>query len=100
MPIILYGITTAAICILSVAVAIAGSRGLNHRKIQLFCVKAAGRQFWHLEGPQCNVFAHAGVGITSDVYVHWQPDSEIESMKKLEHGFFGELAQLCSKLRG
>jgi len=24
---------------------------------------------------------HSGIGITSDVYVHLQPDSEVESMK-------------------
>ena len=40
---------------------------------------------------------HASIGITSDVYVHSQPDSEVESMKKLEETFLASCAQLCSK---
>jgi integrase len=31
---------------------------------------------------------HSSIGITSDVYVHLQPDSEVESTKKLEETFF------------
>jgi hypothetical protein len=39
---------------------------------------------------------HSGIGITSDVYVHLQPDSEVESMRKLG-SFSVSCAQLCSK---
>jgi integrase len=38
---------------------------------------------------------HSGIGITGDVYVHLQPDSEVESLRKLEDAFFGD--ELCSK---
>ena len=38
-----------------------------------------------------SLLGHASIGITSDVYVHLQPDSEVESMKKLEQTFFSEL---------
>jgi integrase len=38
---------------------------------------------------------HSSIGITSDVYVYLQPDSEVGSMKKLEETFFSEL---CSTL--
>ena len=37
---------------------------------------------------------HSGIGITSDVYVHLQPDSEVQSVQKLENAYFG--AELCS----
>jgi integrase len=40
---------------------------------------------------------HASIGITSDVYVHLQPDSEVESMKKLEQTFFSELCSTVLK---
>ena len=40
---------------------------------------------------------HASIGITSDVYVHLQPDSEVESMKKLEETFFSELCSTVLK---
>ena len=40
---------------------------------------------------------HSGIGITSDVYVHLQPDSEIGSMGKLEEAFFGELCSTVLK---
>ena len=40
---------------------------------------------------------HSGIGITSDVYVHLQPDSEVESMAKLEEAFFGELCSTVLK---
>jgi integrase len=40
---------------------------------------------------------HSSIGITSDVYVHLQPDSEVESMKKLEETFFGELCSTVLK---
>jgi hypothetical protein len=42
---------------------------------------------------------HSGIRIASDVYIHLQPDSEVESMDKLEEAFFGELCQLCSAQR-
>jgi integrase len=38
---------------------------------------------------------HASIGITSDVYVHLQPDSEVESIKK--RSFSANCVQLCSK---
>ena len=37
---------------------------------------------------------HSNIGTTGDVYVHLQPDSSIDAMKKLEQAFFTEL---CSK---
>lgn len=43
---------------------------------------------------------HASIGITSDVYVHLQPDSEVESMKKLEETFFSELCSTVLRTRG
>ena len=42
---------------------------------------------------------HSGIGITCDVYVHLQPDSEVESMAKLEEAFFGELCSTVLKTR-
>ena len=42
---------------------------------------------------------HSSIGITSDVYVHLQPDSEVESMKKLEETFFSELCSTVLKTR-
>ncbi len=42
---------------------------------------------------------HSSIGITSDVYVHLQPDSEVESMKKLEENFFSELCSTVLKTR-
>ena len=38
---------------------------------------------------------HSGIGITGDVYVHLQPDSEVESLRKMEKAFFGD--DLCSE---
>ena len=40
---------------------------------------------------------HSGIGITSDVYVHLKPDSEIGSVEKLEETFFGELCSTVLK---
>jgi integrase len=40
---------------------------------------------------------HSSIGITSDVYVHLQPDSTVESMKKLEEAFFSELCSTVLK---
>jgi integrase len=42
---------------------------------------------------------HSSIRITSDVYVHLQPDSAVESMKKLEETFFGELCSTVLKTR-
>jgi len=61
---------------------------------------SAGSQMQEVTGDlkQTQSFlGHSGIGITSDVYVHLQPDSEIESMKKLEEGFFGELCSTVLK---
>ena len=43
---------------------------------------------------------HSGIGITSDVYVHLQPDSEVASMEKLEEALFGELCSTVLKTGG
>jgi hypothetical protein len=45
----------------------------------------------HLKRPYPRL-GHASIGITSDVYVHLQPDSEVESMKKLEEMVFSASA--------
>src|SRR5208282_1033483 len=42
---------------------------------------------------------HSSIGTTRDVYVHLQPDSEVESMKKLEENFFSELCSTVLKTR-
>jgi hypothetical protein len=42
---------------------------------------------------------HSSIGITSDVYVHLQPDSEVQSTKKLEETFFSELCSTVLKTR-
>jgi integrase len=44
----------------------------------------------HLKRPYPRL-GHASIGITSDVYVHLQPDSELESMKKLEERFLQQV---------
>jgi hypothetical protein len=52
---------------------------------------SAGSQMQEVTGDlkQTQSFlGHASIGITSDGYVHLQPDSEVESMKKLEETFF------------
>jgi hypothetical protein len=46
----------------------------------------------------CGVYRWKGIGITSDVYVHLQPDSEIASMRKLEGQFFGDLCSTVLKI--
>jgi integrase len=59
---------------------------------------SAGSQMQEVTGDlkQTQSFlGHSSIGITSDVYVHLQPDSEVESMKKLEEAFFSEL---CSSV--
>jgi integrase len=61
---------------------------------------SAGSQMQEVTGDlkQTQSFlGHSGMGITSDVYVHLQPDSEVESMKKLEAAFFGELCSTVLK---
>jgi integrase len=64
---------------------------------------SAGSQMQEVTGDlkQTQSFlGHASIGITSDVYVHLQPDSEVESMKKLEETFFNELCSTCAQPRG
>jgi integrase len=59
---------------------------------------SAGSQMQEVTGDlkQTQSFlGHASIGITSAVYVHLQPDSEVESMKKLEETFFNELCSTC-----
>lgn len=61
---------------------------------------SAGSQMHEVTGDlkQTQSFlGHSGIGITSDVYVHLQPDSEIESMEKLEQVFFGDLCSTVLK---
>jgi len=61
---------------------------------------SAGSQMQEVTGDlkQTQSFlGHSGIGITSDVYVHLQPDSEVESMTKLEEAFFGELCSTVLK---
>jgi integrase len=61
---------------------------------------SAGSQMQEVTGDlkQTQSFlGHSGIGITSDVYVHLQPDSEVESMDKLEEAFFGELCSTVLK---
>jgi integrase len=63
---------------------------------------SAGSQMQEVTGDlkQTQSFlGHASIGITSDVYVHLQPDSEVESMKKLEETFFSELCSTVLKTR-
>ena len=61
---------------------------------------SAGSQMQEVTGDlkQTQSFlGHASIGITSDVYVHLQPDSEVESMKKLEETFFSALCSTVLK---
>lgn len=61
---------------------------------------SAGSQMQEVTGDlkQTQSFlGHSGIGITSDVYVHLQPDSEVASMEKLEEALFGELCSTVLK---
>lgn len=61
---------------------------------------SAGSQMQEVTGDlkQTQSFlGHSGIGVTGDVYVHLQPDSEVASMKKLEESFFGELCSTVLK---
>ena len=61
---------------------------------------SAGSQMQQVTGDlkQTQSFlGHSSIGITSDVYVHLQPDSAVESMKKLEDSFFGDLCSTVLK---
>jgi len=61
---------------------------------------SAGSQMQEVTGDlkQTQSFlGHSSIGITSDVYVHLQPDSEVESMKKLEETFFSGLCSTVLK---
>src|SRR5215467_9938511 len=61
---------------------------------------SAGSQMQEVTGDlkQTQSFlGHASIGIKSDVYVHLQPDSEVESMKKLEEKFSNELCSTVLK---
>jgi integrase len=61
---------------------------------------SAGSQMHEVTGDlkQTQSFlGHSGIGITSDVYVHLRPDSEVESMAKLEEVFFSELCSTVLK---
>ena len=63
---------------------------------------SAGSQMHEVTGDlkQTQSFlGHASIGITSDVYVHLQPDSTVESMKKLEQTFFSELCSTVLKTK-
>ena len=55
---------------------------------------SAGSQMHEVTGDlkQTQSFlGHSSIGITGDVYVHLQPDTSVEAIKKLEDTFFGEL---------
>jgi len=61
---------------------------------------SAGSQMQQVTGDlkQTQSFlGHSSIGITSDVYVHLQPDSAVESIKKLEDSFFGDLCSTVLK---
>jgi site-specific recombinase XerC len=61
---------------------------------------SAGSQMQEVTGDlkQTQSFlGQANIGITGDVYVDLQPDSEVESMKKLEETFFSELCSTVLK---
>jgi integrase len=61
---------------------------------------SAGSQMQEVKGDlkQTQSFlGHSSIGITSDVYVHLQPDSAVESMKRLEETFFSELCSTVLK---
>ena len=61
---------------------------------------SAGSQMQEVTGDlkQTQSFlGHASIEITSDVYVHLQPDTEVEAMKKLEETFFSELCSTVLK---
>jgi site-specific recombinase XerC len=61
---------------------------------------SAGSQMQEVTGDlkQTQSFlGRSGIGITSDVYVHLQPDSEVASMEKLEESLFGELCSTVLK---
>ena len=63
---------------------------------------SAGSQMQQVTGvlKQTQSFlGHSSIGITSDVYVHLQPDSAVESVKKLEKSFFGELCSTVPKTK-
>ena len=40
---------------------------------------------------------HSGISVTGDVYLHLQPDAEIEAMKKLERAVFPDLCSTVLK---
>ena len=63
---------------------------------------SAGSQMQEVTGDlkQTQSFlGQANIGITGDVYVDLQPDSEVESMKKLEETFFSELCSTVLKTK-
>ena len=63
---------------------------------------SAGSQMQEVTGDSKQTqgfLGHSSIGITSDVYIHLQPDSEVESMKELEETFFSELCSTVLKTR-
>jgi len=61
---------------------------------------SAGSQMQEVTGDlkQTQSFlGHSNIGTTGDVYVHLQPDSSIDAMKKLEQAFFTELCSTVLK---
>ena len=61
---------------------------------------SAGSQMQEVTGDlkQTQSFlGHSNIGTTGDVYVHLQPDSSVEAMKKLEQAFFNDLCSTVLK---
>src|SRR5262249_19526923 len=81
-------------------------RAMDRAKVERRIARAYGfHLFRHSAGSQMHkatgdlkqtqsFLGHRGISVTGDVYVHLQPDSEIESMQKLEEAYFGH--ELCS----
>lgn len=81
-------------------------RAMDKAKIERRMARAYGfHLFRHSAGSQMHeatgdlkqtqsFLGHSGISVTGDVYVHLQPDSEVESMQKLEKAYFGD--ELCS----
>lgn len=81
-------------------------RAMDKAKIERRMARAYGfHLFRHSAGSQMHeatgdlkqtqsFLGHSGISVTGDVYVHLQPDSEVESMQKLEQAYFGN--ELCS----
>ena len=80
-------------------------RAMDKAKVERLMARAYGfHLFRHSAGSQMHeatgdlkqtqsFLEHSGISVTGDVYIHLQPDSEVESMQKLEEAYFGD--ELC-----